>query len=117
MRFLMTCLIIFSLNSVASAQEHEKEDALFRVFGWTTYGVVAGDLISTEVGLSQPGVYEANPLQQNRAVRLSAHVALTVVANRTTAKLYRDGHKKAALWTRVAIVAAFGYVTASNLRR
>ncbi len=113
-RTLILSILLFA--STAHAQEVDTESDLFKILGWTTYGVMAGDVISTQYGLSR-GFVEANPLQRNTAVRVSSHVAVAVLANHATARLHDAGHRKTALWMRVAIVAGYGYVTAMNLRR
>ena len=107
-------LALFLLASPVAAQECE-ESGLFRVLGWTTYGVMAGDVVSTDLALSRGG-YEMNPLQGNRFVRISSHVAFGLTMNYMSAKVYKSGRKKTALWMRIATVAAFGYATAHNLR-
>lgn len=95
----------------ATAQEREESKA-FRVLGWATYGTVAADAITTEIGLCR-GAREVNPLQRNRAVRLSTHAAFGIGFNYGTAKLYAN-HPKVALWMRIGAVAFFGFLTAHN---
>lgn len=107
-------LALFLLAAPTAAQESE-ESGLFRILGWATYGVMAGDVVSTELVLAQGG-YERNPFQENRFVRVSSHAAYGLAMNHLSAKVYKSGRKKTALWMRIAIVAGFGYVTAHNLR-
>ena len=128
-------LLLFGLAAppaveVASAQSNQrteptesrseiedwKEGALFQTFGVGMFAASAGDLASTEWGLSQPGVYEANPLASNRGIRVSTHVLVPVAVWWTTKHLHKNGHDKAALWVRIAVTAAYGYAVMHNLR-
>ncbi|MHA2068877.1 MAG: hypothetical protein ACXABY_31325 [Candidatus Thorarchaeota archaeon] len=107
-------LVFLLLASPVVAEE--KESKLFRVAGWAVYGVSGGDVISTEIVLSNGG-REVNPLMRNRAIRVSSHVLLPLSINSMTADLYRRGNKKGALWIRIALVAGYGYVISHNLRQ
>ena len=113
-RALILSAILFTA-STAQAVENGESD-FFKILGWTTYGVIAGDLASTEIGISQ-GAIEANPLMRNRAVRISSHAVVAVVANHATARLHRAGHEKMALWMRIAMVAGYGYIISRNMRQ
>lgn len=98
-------------------QGQQKEPSkLFRAMGWGVYGSSGADLISTEIALSR-GAYEGNPFMRNRPVRISYHIALPIFFNWVTEKDRKNGHEKRALWMRIAFVAAYGYVTAHNLRQ
>ena len=90
--------------------------ALFQAFGVGMFAASAGDLATTEWGLNQPGIYEANPLAGNRGVRVTAHVLVPAAVWWTTKRLHQDGHDKAALWVRIAVTAAYGYAVMHNLR-
>jgi hypothetical protein len=92
------------------------EGALFQAFGVGMFATSAGDLATTEWGLNQPGIYEANPLAGNRGVRVSAHVLVPVAVWWTTKRLHKNGHDKTALWVRIAVTAAYGYAVMHNLR-
>lgn len=110
-------LILSASTAIAqNAKNSNSENDLFRILGWTTYGVMAGDVVSTQIGLNR-GFVEANPLQRNTAIRISSHVVVPILTNYATARLYEAGHRKTALWMRIAIVAGYGYVTAHNLRQ
>ena len=93
-----------------------EEGALFQTFGVGMFAASAGDLVTTEWGLRQPGIYEANPLAGNRGVRLTAHVLVPAAVWWTTKRLHEDGHDRAALWVRIAVTAAYGYAVMHNLR-
>jgi len=93
-----------------------EERALFQTFGVGMFAASAGDLATTEWGLSQPGVYEANPLAGNRSVRFTAHVLVPAAVWWTTKRLHENGHDRAALWVRIAVTAAYGYAVMHNLR-
>lgn len=109
-------LALVLLSPSAFAQKKNDEDALFRALGYGTYVTFGGDAVSTELALANGGS-ELNPFQDIRGVRIGSHVAVPVLVNYATAELYHNGHKKTALWVRIATVAAFGYATAHNLRQ
>ena len=93
-----------------------EEGALFHALGVGMFAASAGDLATTEWGLNQPGIYEANPLAGNRGARVSAHVLVPVAVWWTTKRLHKNGHDKTALWVRIAVTAAYGYAVMHNLR-
>lgn len=109
-------LVLLSPSAVLAQEKNEDEGALFRALGYGTYATFGGDAVSTELALAN-GSSELNPFQDIRAVRIGSHVAVPVLVNYATAELYHNGHKKTALWVRIATVAAFGYATAHNLRQ
>jgi hypothetical protein len=127
---LLFGLAAFSVADMASAQSSEtagskdirgevetwEEGALFQAFGIGMFAASAGDLASTEWGLSQPGIYEANPVVGHRGVRLTAHALVPAAVWFTTKRLHEDGHDRAALWVRIAVTAAYGYAVMHNLR-
>jgi hypothetical protein len=80
------------------------------------FAASAGDLATTEWGLTKPGIYESNPLATNRNVRVTAHVLVPTVVWWTTNKMRKNGHHKAALWIRIGVTAAYGYAVMHNLR-
>ena len=124
----LTALLLFglgapSLAKVSSAQSGEsapvgdsEEGALFRTFGVGMFAASAGDLASTEWGLTHPGIYEMNPLVTHREVRVSAHILVPAAVWWTTKRLREKGHDKAALWVRIGVTAAYGYAVMHNLR-
>ncbi len=97
-------------------QEGHKRQGLYRFFGATMFAASAGDLATTEWGLTKPGIYESNPLATNRNVRVTAHVLVPTVVWWTTNKMRKNGHHKAALWIRIGVTAAYGYAVMHNLR-
>ena len=103
-------------KDIRSDAEVWEEGALFQAFGLSMFAASAGDIATTEWGLSRPGIYEANPFVGNRGVRLSTHALVPVAVWWTTKRLHRDGHDRAALWVRIAVTAAYGYAVMHNLR-
>lgn len=103
-----------------AAPQSEVDDTqgrvLFQAFGVGMFAASAGDLVTTEWGLTKPGIYETNPLATNRGARVSAHVLVPAVVYWTTSKMRKNGHHKAALWVRIGVTAAYGYVVMHNLR-
>jgi len=100
-----------------SKESIEQEgQGLYRFFGATLFATSAGDLATTEWGITQPGVYESNPLAANRNIRVTAHVLVPTVVWWTTNKMQRNGHHQAALWLRIGVTAAYGYALMHNLR-
>ena len=108
-------LFLLALSAPALAQEKREESRLFRALGYATFATKGGDLISTEYALAAGG-HELNPLMEHRGARLATSIAVPALANWGTAAIYPK-HPKLALWARVALVAAWGYATASNLRQ
>lgn len=93
----------------------DKGSTLYRALGLATYGAIGADLTTTELGLAR-GLVEGNPIQRHRAVRIVSHVALGIFWNEyLTEGLRKKGHPKAALWMRIAAVAAYGLLTARNV--
>jgi hypothetical protein len=105
-----------SANDALNQADVWEEGAFFQSFGVGLFAASAGDLASTEWGLSQPGIYEANPLAGNRGVRLATHVLVPAAVWWTTKRLHKNGHDRAALWVRIAATAAYGYAVMHNLR-
>ncbi len=100
----------------SKVQEGKNGQGLYRFFGAIMFAASAGDLASTEWGLSKPGIYETNPLAMNRNVRVTAHVLVPTVVWWATNKMRKNGHHKAALWIRIGVTAAYGYAVMHNLR-
>lgn len=95
--------------------EGEEASVLFRALGVGVYAVNAGDIISTELAISN-GYRELNPRAQSRAVRVASHVAVAYGWNWGTERVRKGGHDRVALWMRVAMIVPYGYLTARNLR-
>lgn len=57
------------------------------------YSGLAADLVSTEIAIHK-GAHEANPLLQNRAVRLTLPVALTLYTDMATKHLPIKAHSR-----------------------
>ena len=100
----------------SKGQEGQQARGLYRFFGATMFAASAGDIASTEWGLTKPGIYETNPLATNRNARVTAHVLVPTVVWWTTNKMRKNGHYKAALWIRIGVTAAYGYAVMNNLR-
>jgi hypothetical protein len=90
--------------------------AAFHTFGVTMFAAAGADLLTTEVGLNRPGVYEANPVQGNRSVRILTHAAVPAFMYFVTEKLHDKGKTKAALFARIGFSIAYSYVAMHNLR-
>ncbi len=103
-------------QSEVDESKGQKGQGLYRFFGATMFAASAGDLATTEWGLTKPGLYESNPLATNRNVRVTAHVLVPTVVWWTTNKMRKNGHHKAALWIRIGVTAAYGYAVMHNLR-
>ena len=87
---------------------------------WDALGILlvafaGADLATTEYALTRPGFYEANPLMQERWVRVPVKVGVTGFVYWHTEKL-RENHPKLAFAYRVMVVAMWGYAVAHNLR-
>ncbi len=88
----------------------------FKLLGVSMFVVAGADLASTELGLSRPGIYEANPVQGNRSVRVLTHVAIPAFMFWATQKIHDDGNPKLALLARIGFNVAYSYVVMHNLR-
>jgi hypothetical protein len=113
---ILSMFLVVAAPALAQQEEDGRESTLFRVMGWTTYGTSAADLITTEYGLSH-GAVELNPLAKNCLQRCATHALIPPIVNFTTAKLYRSGHKKTALWVRIGVTAMYSFVVVRNLRQ
>jgi hypothetical protein len=80
------------------------------------FATAGADLASTEMGLGRAGVYEANPLQGNRNVRILTHVAAPAFMYWVTDKLHDRGKTKEALLARIGFNVAYSYIVMHNLR-
>ncbi len=94
----------------------QRPGSLYSVLGVGMFAVAGADLASTELGSSRPGVYEANPLQSNRGVRVATHVAAPALMYWVTDRLHRSGKPKLALIARLGFNVAYSYVVMHNLR-
>lgn len=92
----------------------QSRGALFTAMGLGMFAASAGDLATTELGLAQPGITEANPFQRNRIVRLSTHAAVPALLWWTTDRLHARGKTKLALIMRIGFTVAYGYVALHN---
>lgn len=88
----------------------------YRAFGVGMFAASAGDALSTEWGLGRPRVREGNRLASNRAVRVTLHAVAPALLWYGTEKIRQEGHPRLALWTRIGMTAAYGWVTVHNLR-
>ena len=88
---------------------------LFKFAGVSMFAASAGDLATTEWGLTQPGIYEGNPVSTYRGVRIATHVVAPAVVWWTTEKIHKKGHKKLAIAIRIGLMVAYSYAAAHNL--
>jgi hypothetical protein len=95
----------------------EPSSTAFAAMGIGMFAAAGADLASTELGLGRPGVYESNPLQGNRSVRILTHVAAPAFMYWVTEKLHDRGKTKTALFARIGFSVAYSYVTMHNLRK
>jgi hypothetical protein len=94
----------------------ERPGSFYSVLGVGMFAVAGADLASTELGWSRPGVFEVNPLQRNRGVRVATHVAAPALMYWVTDRLHRSGRPKLALMARLGFNVAYSYVVMHNLR-
>ena len=109
-RILVAC----EAESELDASSHSSETDLFRWLGRLHYPAKLADLLSTEIGLRRPDVYEMNPLGHSQGVRIVWSAALPPVANWATANLY-EHHPKWATWLRIAAVAVPAVAAIKNV--
>ena len=103
---LLLAALLFTVPSSAD---------LFTAMGLGVCAAKAGDALSTELALQREGTAEANPLMQNRPVRLATSIAAPLLLNFATAKIHAR-NPRLALWLRIGAVVGWGYATAHNLR-
>jgi hypothetical protein len=106
----------FRRPSVADVNLGQPSGGVFKALGVGMFVSAGADLASTELSLSRPGVYEMNPLQRNRSVRILSHVAAPAIAYWVTDKLHKKGNTRAALLFRIGFNVAYSYVVMHNLR-
>ena len=87
------------------------------VFGISMFVAATGDLATTEIALGRPGMYEANPLQRNRTVRVVSHIAVPALIWWATERVEKKGNGKLALVLRVAVTAIYSYATMHNAQQ
>jgi hypothetical protein len=101
---------------LADGSVDQPSSATFTAFGVGMFAVAGADLASTEMGLARPGVYESNPFQGNRNVRILTHVAAPAFMYWVTDKLHDRGKTKEALLARIGFNVAYSYIVMHNLR-
>jgi hypothetical protein len=106
----------FRRPTIAGGSFDQPSTGAFNAFGIGMFVVAGADLASTEMGLGRPGVYEANPLQGNRNVRILTHVAAPAFMYWVTDKLHDKGKTKTALVARIGFSVAYSYIVMHNLR-
>lgn len=94
----------------------EQPGGLYTALGVGMFAAAGADLASTELGSGHPGIYEANPLQGNRSVRIATHVAAPALMYWVTDRLHKRGKPKLALFARIGFNVAYSYVVMHNLR-
>ncbi len=106
----------FKRPVIADGVYEPPSSGAFDAFGVGMFVVAGADLASTEVGLARLGVYESNPMQGHRTVRIMSHVAAPAFMYWVTDKLHDKGKRKLALGARVAFSVAYSYIVMHNLR-
>ncbi len=91
-------------------------DHAFRVAGFGIFAASAGDLVTTEWGLSNTSLQEGNPIATNRAVRVTHHILGPAAVWWTTQHLHRKGKRNLALSLRIALTVAYSYAMTHNVR-
>jgi hypothetical protein len=94
----------------------EQPGGLYTALGVVMFAAAGFDLASTELGSSRPGIYEANPFQGNRGVRIATHVAAPALMYWVTDRLHKSGRPKLALLARLGFNVAYSYAVMHNLR-
>jgi hypothetical protein len=113
---IFTGSLDFRRPAVADGSFDQPSSGAFKAFGVGMFVVAGADLATTEIGLARPGVYEANPLQGNRNVRILTHVAAPAFMYWVTDKLQDKGKTKTALVARIGFSVAYSYIVMHNLR-
>lgn len=106
----------FRNTRIADGMFDEPSSAAFKMFGAGMFIAAGADLASTEYGLSRPGVYEVNPVQGNRNLRLLTHAAVPAFMYFVTDKLHDKGKTKLALLARIGFTVGYSYVVMHNMR-
>ena len=94
---------------------------MWDALGFLLIGFAGADLATTEYALSRPCeitgpcYYEANPLMQERWVRVPVKVGVTGFVYWHSNKLRKTNPKLAWVY-RITVVALWGYATCANLR-
>jgi hypothetical protein len=94
----------------------EQAGGLYTAFGIGMFVASGADLASTELSLARPGIYESNPLQRNRSVRLLTHAAAPAFMYWVSDRVRKNGNPKLAFAMRIGFNVAFSYVVMHNLR-
>lgn len=89
---------------------------LFKFTGAAMFAASAGDILTTEYGLRQPGIYEANAFADNRGLRIATHVVAPAVTWWATEKIHKKGHPELALAIRIGLMVAYSYAAIHNVR-
>lgn len=87
----------------------------FQFAGMGMFAASAGDLVTTEWGLRQEGIYEGNPISSNRGVRIASHVVAPAVVWWATEKMQKKGQQKLALLLRIGLMVTYSYATVHNM--
>jgi hypothetical protein len=132
---LVLFFVLFTASPVLAAETKEAEEdeeqiillpgqtvaeltekgTLFKFTGFAVFAASSGDLVSTEWGLTQPGISEGNPIASKRSVRIATHVLAPAIVWWTTEKMHQSGNKKLALALRIGLMVAYSYATVHNL--
>lgn len=100
----------------SDASHPSGSSAIFEFSGVGLFAASAADFATTEWGISR-GLQEGNPVASQRGIRLVHHVVGPAAVYWTTERLQKSGRTKIALGLRIALMAAYSYAAASNLRR
>ncbi len=106
----------FRRPSITNGVFERPSSTSFNAFGVGMFVAAGADLASTEHGLSRRGIYESNPMQGNRSVRILTHVAAPAFMYWVTDKLHDKGKTRMALVARIGFSVAYSYVLMHNLR-
>ncbi|HEY7698202.1 MAG TPA: hypothetical protein VIE88_07280 [Vicinamibacteria bacterium] len=113
---IFTGSLDFRRAAIADGSFDQPSSGAFQAAGIGMFVVAGADLATTELGLARPGVYEANPMQGNRSVRILTHVAAPAFMYWVTNKLQDKGKTKTALVARIGFSVAYSYIVMHNLR-
>lgn len=88
----------------------------FKVSQRTLQGAIIADAVTTEAALARPGVYEANPFQQSRVMRLGSHAGLAVGLPWIESHTALKHHRRVAIVLNFGLAVGFGVISGSNVR-
>jgi hypothetical protein len=105
---------VLTVASSAAAQEPTPSKPPRVLFAAIIASQVA-DLASTEAAIRSGNGIEANAPMSNPGVRVASKAAFAAVQSAVVSKMWKTGHKRAAVVFVISTTAAFGYVSAHNV--